>query len=100
MSFSERQGLKQPRLLQTDSIDDALRNRLWNVLMDILPTFQDGYGFNLAQNVYLKVFCEKLWHDYFKRTLDSMPASPSQAIVQIRLYYFTCSWNEVYDFIE
>ena len=100
MTFSERQGLKQPRLLQTDSIDDGLRNRLWNVLSDILPGFQDGYGFNLPQNVYMKSFCETLWHDYFKRTVDSMPPSPRQAIVQIRLHYFACQWNEVYDFIE
>jgi hypothetical protein len=100
MSFSERQGLKQPRLLQTDSIDDALRNRLWNVLREILPTFQEGYGFSLPQNAYIKSFCETLWHNYFKLTVDSMPASPSQAIAQIRSRYFAYPWNEVYDFIE
>ena len=100
MTFSERQGLKQPRLFQTDSIDDALRNRLWNVLRDILPTFQEGYGFNFPTNVYIKSFCETLWHDYFKWTVDSMPGLPSQAIARIRKHYFAFPWNEVYDFIE
>src|ERR1700722_14224707 len=100
MSFSERQGLKQPRLLQTDSIDDALRNRLWNVVRDILPAYQEGYDFGLSSNSYIKRFSETLWHDYFKWTVDSMPGRPSQAIAQIRGYYFACPWNEVYDFIE
>jgi hypothetical protein len=100
MSFSERQGLKPSRLLQIDSIDDGLRNRLWNVLRDTLPTFQDGYGFSLTQNAHTKSFFETVWHDYFKLPVDSMPVSPSKAIAQIREHYFACPWNEVYDFIE
>ena len=100
MTFSESQGLKQPRLLQTNSIDDGLRNRLWNVLREILPTFQEGYGFSHSQNGYIKRFCDTLWHDYFKWTVDSMPGSPSQAMVQIRAQYFALPWNEVYDLIE
>src|ERR1700722_82455 len=101
MSLSERRGLKPARqILQLDSIDDALKNRLWNVLRDSLPTFEPGYDFTYSKNVFIKDFCKTLWHDYLKLPVDSMPGSPIKAIAQIRGHYFACSWNEVYDFIE
>ena len=31
-SFSVRQGYEQPKPIQLESMDDDLRNRLWNVL--------------------------------------------------------------------
>lgn len=101
MNFSERQGLKSIRqVLQTDSMDLELRNRLWNVLRDSFPSYLQGYNFSHRDNVYLAGFCRTLWHEYFKQPTDLIPASPEQAIAQIRKYFFDCPWYEVYDLVE
>jgi serine/threonine-protein kinase len=100
MTFSDRQGLKKPRLLQTDSIDDALRNRLWNVLSSILPRFEADFSFRIQSTSYFHDFCRALWHSFFKWPIDTIPGTPSQAMAGIRQYFFECPWNEVYDFIE
>jgi len=101
MSFSERQRLKQPRqILQIDSIDNALRNRLWNVLSGLLPSYREGYPFGSQPNTHLYDFCGGLWHNFFKTPIDSIPPWLHQAVAEIRDYYFACRWNEVYDFIE
>lgn len=34
MRFSQRQGLEPQKILQIESIDDALKNSLWNVLTE------------------------------------------------------------------
>jgi len=100
MTFSERQRLKQRRLLQTDSIDAALRNRLWNVLSALLPSYREGYPFSRQPDAQLCDFCRGLWHNFFKAPIDLIPQWPNEAAVEIRKYYFKCPWNEVYDFIE
>jgi hypothetical protein len=101
MSFSERQGLKPIRqVLQTNSMDAALRNRLWNTLRERFPGIYDGFKINNTQNHYILSFCETLWHDYFKLPTDTIPEWPTEAIKQIRKYFFECHWYEVYDLIE
>jgi hypothetical protein len=101
MSFSHRQGLKPIRqVLQLDSMDGDLRNRLWNVLRDSFPSSEGGYSFSYRDNAYLLRFCRTLWHEYFKQPTDSIPEWPNQAISYIRKYFFDCKWNEAYDLIE
>jgi hypothetical protein len=101
MTFSERQGLKPIRqVVQTDSMDAELRNRLWNVLRNLFPSFREGYTFTHDGNAYLMGFCRTLWHEYFKRPTDSIPQWPHEAIAQIRKYFFECRWYEVYDLLE
>src|ERR1700722_4355523 len=101
MSFSERQGLKPIRqVLQIDSIDTELRNRLWNILSDSFPNYEKGYTFSHPKNVYFLSFCRKLWHEYFKQATDLIPLTPELALNQIRKYFFTCEWFEVYDLLE
>jgi AbiJ-like protein len=56
MSFSERHGLKPIRqVLQTDSIDAALRNRLWNTLRERFPGISGGYKIDNPRNQYLRL---------------------------------------------
>ena len=101
MTFSERQGLKPIRqVLQTNSMDEALRSRLWNVLASSFPSSIEGYKFSHRDNRLLLGFCQSVWHEYFKRPIDTIPESPNQAIKQIRNYFFKCEWYEVYDLME
>jgi len=80
-------------------MDDALRNRLWNVLSTHcwrLPRRSD----ELSITPDLRDICYGLWHDHFKKPVDTIPYSCVQAVDLLRKGYFSCSWGEAYDFLE
>jgi len=41
-----------------------------------------------------------IWHLYFKQSVDTIPDTWSATCSTLRKYFFQCSWNEDYDFIE
>lgn len=103
--FSERRGLKKVRTkIQVDSMDEALRNRLWNVL--------DYYYWGRGKlDVHLRALFEKiegrmasfflkLWHSYFKKPVHSLSLLWSRDLPFVSDHFFGCEWYEVYDFIE
>ncbi len=103
MTFSERQGLKSIRTtLQTTSMDQALRNRLWNVLAVRCWREDERRYFFLADasNGDLLYFCKRLWNLHFKSRVDTIPTLSSAAIDEIRKWFFKCEWYEVYEFYE
>ncbi|MEB2263610.1 hypothetical protein LAV77_02270 [Priestia megaterium] len=106
MKFSERMGIKPARsVIQLDSMDDDLKNSLWNVLYEHvfseLPmTFgEDGMIFSFFRGMY---------RNYFKKPVDRIERynSTSTLVGEIKDYY--CGgmlsdgyvWYEVYDFVE
>lgn len=99
--FSQRQGLKPIKCeLQIKDMHADLRSKLWNVFQ---IQYWDGvYGDDLssAANLEVSTYLKRLWHDYFKRPLDTLPYSWRKTYAELRTYFFNCEWNEVYDFIE
>lgn len=97
-SFSERMGIKPARAIaQVGSMDDALRNSLWNAL----STFFDSSACNEAD------FTKELWWHFFKKPIDERPVISSNFGVSyhkvwevIRKFYFGSEWNVVYDLLE
>ena len=101
MKFSERQGFKKPReILQTDSMDDGLRNPLWNVFMDRCLNASDSDFLYHGGKGLFRNFCSTLWHDHLKLRVDGIPDTVVRTIEQIRHHFFACDWYEVYDFVE
>ena len=102
MLFSQRKGLKPVRsAIQTDEMDRDLRNALWDVLQLAIwdEDTNSGYYGNLEEsnlNWLFRIF----WHKYFKKPIDTLPDKTDDAIAEVRKYFFTCEWYEVYDFIE
>ena len=101
MLFSQRKGYKPvDNVIQRDGMSDDLRNRLWNIL-DILVWQSDDF---LTDGSYresgMQIFSKGLWHNYFKKSIDSRPSYSSENLAIIRKYFFSCKWNEVYDFLE
>ena len=90
-SFSQRKGLKLIRsVLQVDSMDDDLRNGLWNVL----------YIMHL-ENIDLELELVRIiWSDYFKKPMDRLTFMSGLALSDCNSYFFDCTWYEVYDFVE
>jgi len=98
--FSERRGLKPVRkVMQVDSIDAPLRNRLWNALTLFYWNGMRPDGFYVRGSS--RIMVQKLWQDFFKRSLDETNNYLWSITYEvIRTYYFKSEWYQVYDFLE
>jgi hypothetical protein len=90
--------------MQVGSMDDDLRNGLWNALTIFYwkgVTTANAGGFKgLPSNKTIEALVYVLWDEFFKRRLDTIPYLWTDALREIRDYYFKYVWYEVYDFIE
>jgi hypothetical protein len=97
--FSERKGLKAVRTeIQTDSMDDALKNQLWNLLAAFYWDTMQGKW--VPENTFLNALFRSMWHNYFKKPIDTMPKWWEDMYKWTRDYFFGCSWDKVYEFLE
>ncbi len=86
--FSDRMGITTPPTeLQVESMNDDLRNSLWNLLTQIF------------EMRWKKLLGLLLFH-YYKCPIDKMPAYDNQCCEIIRDKFFKASWFEVYNLIE
>ncbi len=102
MLFSQRKGLTPiKKLVQKDSVDDALRCGLWDALhLFLWEKFVYTNYPSIFRNSNLFFLFQSYWHGYFNRPLDNLPGHFDDAHKVVREYFFACAWNEVYDFIE
>jgi hypothetical protein len=97
--FSERKGITKPRTeFQIESMDDALKNCLWNVLSR--NYFQTRLNLDGQPDETMQSFLLLLWHSYFKKPTDTIRTYWFQNYDFIREYFFQAYWYAVYDFIE
>lgn len=106
--FSQRMGITKPKsVIQVDSIDDDLRNALWNALT--VSAFDEAAWFLPRENTrpnsrYYKYvgwkFEEYVWVDFLKRTVDTIPSTFDDFKPEIRRIFFKFEWYQVYDFLE
>jgi len=93
MLFSQRKEITPVKsVLQTDSMDNDLRNGLWNVLFSFYWNSSEEWGSGNIATLF-----KSLWHSYFKWPLDTLL---DKRLKTIREYFFKCKWYEVYDFVE
>jgi hypothetical protein len=91
-SFSQRIGVKPIKaVLQLDSMDDDLRNGLWN---------RFTVHVERLEAVGRKKFFRRLWLWHYKQPIDQMPDYSGDRMTELRERYFRWNWSEVYDFIE
>ena len=108
MPFSERYGYKPVReIVQIDSVDEPLRNGLWNLLQVYVWDYAKasggmyaGYHLSDHGNEDLRQLCHALWFSYFKERLDQLDDNWTETRRELRRYFFECQWYELYDFIE
>lgn len=99
-SFSERKGLKNvAEIFQTDSMNDELRNGLWNCL-DRLLWSSSNFMYSSGKLPGMHWYARHLWANFYKQPTDTIPAHPQDTLRVIRKRFFEYSWHEVYDFIE
>ncbi|MNK40622.1 hypothetical protein D3C87_592720 [compost metagenome] len=107
MRFSQRIGKRPVKtVLQVDSMDDDLRNRLWNVTLESFfdtLSISDGYG--STDNAKVRV-CKYLWKEFYRYIIDDIPQYSNGLVYEdgvitfIKKWFLRVEWYEVYDFIE
>ncbi len=94
-SFSQRMGLNPVKnIIQESSMDDDLRNSLWNDVYTKIWLIGTS-----APWIDFQSFIDDLWMYYFKYAVDQAPRTQN-ALGNIKTYFFSFKWNEVYDFIQ
>jgi hypothetical protein len=100
--FSERIGVKPPKtVLQLNSMDDDLRNGLWNVCMT--PVLENGLprsGFLESTPPAVAAFITRLWVEGLGQPFDEIPLTTRDTITKIRNRCFKAGWAGMYDFVE
>lgn len=98
MKFSERQGIISAKsVIQLDSMDMDLRNGLWNAFQ---MHYLEQVNSDFINNSRYDEFFRHLWLNFFKHPLDTMDNYFDTTRLQIRKWFFSWQWFEVYDFIE
>lgn len=104
MKFSERFGYVKPRtVVQLNGMDQALRTRIWNVLcvfwFEYLRNYDDEvYGVEVKEHALL--LGKRMWNTFWRKPIDEFPVSPRLLFVEIKDWFNTCEWYEVYDLLE
>jgi hypothetical protein len=102
MKFSQRVGITPIKsIIQIESIDDDLRNSLWNLItrhyLELLDYSKD-HGW--VSNSDYKFIARNIWQDFYKEPIDTMPQDVKEMISFARKNFYSYEWYEVYDFIE
>ncbi|ULU27847.1 AbiJ-NTD4 domain-containing protein [Dyella terrae] len=103
--FSERNGFVKPRdLIQIHSMDDDLRNGLWNVLYLHYwgnPRFDHLVDPHSASSMTRSAqLGRQLWLHYFKRPVAEAPRSNLGLREFMSEWYKAAPWHQVFDLIE
>jgi len=111
--FSERYGFANVRdSFQIESMDEGLKNRLWNKIRIIFIDTLIGYKFDGKYTGYVeseygklrvkehKDFILKIYDQFFKDDVEPLLYSKDQIKNYIKIRYSDLLWYEVYDFIE
>lgn len=97
MRFSQKMGLTPvTKMVQDQSIDDDLKNNLWNAV-DIFVLFVIEDRSVPVEN---NEFYIHLWVNFFKKPIDTIPSSYYQAKTTLKSIFYEFPWYMVYDFIE
>ena len=104
--FSERNGFVKARdSFQIESMDNALKNRIWNQFIKFYIDSID-IGGSYIQSLYAikfeedKNFFIKLYDKFFKIVERPVTVNIHKIKEEIEKYYLKMQWFEIYDFIE
>jgi hypothetical protein len=103
MKFSERIEVTPVKVeIQIESMDDDLRNSLWNAFqMHCLDVIKPRTNNSIYYSSISLSFFKSLWVDYLKLPLDSLDDSYSYTCKVLQeQFLLKWEWYKVYDFIE
>ena len=100
MKFSQRIGkVSATKQLQIESLDDDLKNGLWNGLKLYVLDHLSKYG-QYGDDTEFDIFCSILWQHHYKLPIDTIPGYDNRSEQFIRDNFYKGQWYETYDLIE
>jgi len=92
MKFSERIGLVKPKMyLQIDSINDELKNSLWNLFLDLYDNSPKDYWVRVSKHTA----------KFFRKIpVDTLPYRDYECRQWLKKYFYSLNWYRVYEFLE
>jgi len=99
-SFSERLGLTEVKnIIQIDSINDDLKNALWNSLYvyffeNFISNGRNNYKYEFGKTFYL------IWTNYFNNRIDEIPVYVTDCVDYLKKEFFNTEWYKTYNLIE
>jgi len=108
MRFSQKIGKSFIRdLIQIESIDKKLENRLWNTIQnDFFGKFGTDLNYSVDKRSDLGELFVYIWQEFYGNLVDEIPQENTQDISTLRFMYyvkksfFDSQWFEKYDFLE
>ena len=98
MNFSQRKGLKPAqKIIQLNSIDDDLKNSLWNALTIF---YWDSIGDFISYSSTHENLMKKIWMHHFKINLALLEDHWASTFRMLQKRFYVSSWDEIYSFIE
>src|SRR2546428_1777671 len=101
--FSERKGIESPKLVQSEDMDQPLRNKLWSVFYDhffeLLFDCDDMIGHPTALSNHVSRQLRWLWVNLLNNTSDSYP-SDEDCVKAVRRVFLGDRWDKVYSAVE
>src|SRR5207249_7301235 len=102
-TFSQRRGLTAVRAaIQLETMDEPLRNGIWNVLSDCfwnhlsrVAEAYDPYLHQFPNNSPEASFINGIWADYFKVPKDTLPSGWNKIYSSLREHFFEDRWFTV-----
>lgn len=106
-TFSQRHGYSPvEKAFQRESIDSALRTKLWNILKVAIWDRYDRYNHQYCEtSKRIDLLTRRIWFNFFNLDLDRLPDlyesyGNKGAYDILKEHFAKCQWFEVYDFLE
>lgn len=104
-NFSQRYGYSSlEQAFQREAVSDSLRTALWNVLKvriwDLYDSERSSYDDNSKR---INTLVRRVWIHYLNKDLDKLPTFKRYqqgAYYELKDYFISCQWFEVYNFLE
>lgn len=110
MKFSDRIGkTKPPTELLRENVSHELTNGLWSAILETVILIKRDYKNPGEQHSPLTTFFRRLWIDFFKWAIDTIPVYNSgfekqldkeSAINITREWFYKANWYEKLNFVE
>ncbi len=95
-TFSERHGFVEGRTtIQTDSLDEDTRIRLWNVIAEVRQAMEDEVDYDGHSRIV-----RHLWAEFLRQPLDLIPDSRSKTWHLLRNEALSGEWYRVLELVE
>jgi len=105
--FSDRYGYtSSEKAFQRESVDVALRTKIWNILkVEIWDNYDYGKRNYHGITSNIDKLAKRLWFSYFNKDLDDLPDFSERYGKNgyydiFKNYFYNCKWFEFYNFLE